>query len=180
MTQYETQQPIWAWVVLIGGGLFLFSAFPGIFFMLLIPFWKPDEFNLFSILFMTIGLLVLVGTIWGMVRSFKALREYQQIKKQRESTFIQETHPTTMKSATSKKPIWPWIIIAIGGIPLVGMGPGILMLPIMPLFLAGMSTDSGTTPDYVPLLIIFIGYGLMIGYIILLIIAIKALRRSNK
>ncbi|MDM5330100.1 hypothetical protein [Neobacillus sp. CF12] len=61
---------------------------------------------------------------------------------------------------------------------MIGSGPGAIMLPIMPLFLAGMSTDSLDTPDYVPILIFVIGYGLMIGYTFLLIKAIKTLRKK--
>ncbi|WP_218895473.1 hypothetical protein [Neobacillus driksii] len=50
------------------------------------------------------------------------------------------------------------------------------MLPVMPLLLAAFSTHSPSTPDYVPILIIFVGYGILVGYTILLIKAIKKLR----
>ncbi|HZG71398.1 MAG TPA: hypothetical protein VEY51_07640 [Chondromyces sp.] len=84
--------------------------------------------------------------------------------------------PSVRLSAKTQKPIWPWIVIGFGAVSLIGAGPGAIMLPIMPLFLAAMSTDSGNTPDYVPSLILVIGYGLLIGYTTLLIKAIKTLR----
>lgn len=175
------QKPLWPWFVLIGGGIFLVSAGPGLFFTILLPFWRAEELGLFMYIFITITAFTIIGTIWGMVKAYQALRNpHQPIndipylpEQQIES---QESH----KNSTSKKPIWPWVIIVPGALLLVGSGPGVLMLPIMPLFLAGMSTDSGNTPDYVPLLIILIGYTLMIGYIILVVIAIKTLIRARK
>lgn len=87
---------------------------------------------------------------------------------------------TSTPSEKTSTTIWPWLVLIPGGLLLVSTGPGIIMLPIMPLFLAAMSTDSGANPDYVPLLIIVIGYGLMIGYITLVVLAIKKLRKREK
>ncbi|WP_181313551.1 hypothetical protein [Planomicrobium soli] len=46
----------------------------------------------------------------------------------------------------------------------------------MPMYLAAMSTDSGTMPGYVPVLSVIIGYALISAYVVLLIRAVKALR----
>lgn len=169
MRHSNLQQPIWAWVVLIGCGLFLLSALPGFLLTLFMTFWQANELSFFSIIFMTITLCILVVTGWGMKRAIQAIRAYNQAKKNLVLEYIEVTD-------NRKKPIWPWVVIGSGALLLISAGPGVIMLPIAPLFLAGMSTDSGTTPDYVPILILVIGYGLIVGYIILLVKAIKALR----
>jgi hypothetical protein len=179
MRHSNPQQPIWAWIVLIGGGLFLFSAFPGLFLVFIMSAWKANELGFFTILYMTIALCLLAGTVWGLVKAFKAIRPYNQQKKDFLHEYFKDINsPESVNSAVSKKakPIWPWIVIAPGALLLISSGPGVIMLPIAPLFLAGMSTDSGTTPEYIPLLILVVGYGLMISYIILVVKAIKTLR----
>lgn len=179
MSQSNLQQPIWAWIILIGGGLFLLSAFPGIFFILFMSFWKANELSFFTIIYMTIALCILVVTLWGMKRAYGAIQHYNREKKSFLNEYFKDIEPLELSKTTTvqkKKPIWPWIALAPGALLLIGSGPGVLMLPIAPLFLAGMSTDSGTTPEYVPLLILVVGYGLMIGYIILVVKAIKTLR----
>ena len=177
MTDYKTEKPRWAWFVLICGGLFLLNSFPGIFLYLLLPFWKSDEFNFFTIVLMVISLCILIVTIWGMKRAYNTIRASRQMEPATLSIEgLDVPQPSADDPSKQTKSIWPWLVIIPGVLLLVNSGPGVMMLPIMPLFLAGMSTDSGTAPDYVPILIILIGYGLMIGYVILLVKAIKALR----
>ncbi|WP_423800676.1 hypothetical protein [Neobacillus sp. SAB-20_R2A] len=180
MRPSNQQQPIWAWVVLIGGGLFLFTSLPGLPFIIFMTFWKANELSFFSLIFIVISLAIISVIIWGMKRAYNALRDYNRAKKAYELESLQEPKLLNSHSSKTKKPIWPWVVIGLGALLIVGTGPGIIMLPIAPLFLAGMSTDSGTTPDYVPFLIIVIGYGLMAGYVILLIKAIKTLKAKNK
>jgi hypothetical protein len=179
MGQFEAQKPLWPWFVLIGGGIFLVTAGPGLLMSILLPFWRAEELGLFMYSFIIIAIIMFSGTIWGMMKAYQALKN-QRVNvipySPEQSIKIQESH----NSSINKKPIWPWVVIAPGALLLVGSGPGVIMLPIMPLFLAGMSTDSGNTPDYVPVLIFLVGYTLIIGYIILVVIAIKTLMRAGK
>jgi hypothetical protein len=175
------QKPLWPWFVLIGGGLFLGSAAPGLLMSILLPFWRAEELGLFMYIFFMIAIIMVIATIWVMVKAYQALKSHNQPFneipfKQDGEIDLHEVHKTTI----TKKPIWPWVVIAPGALLLVGSGPGVLMLPIMPLFLAGMSTDSGNTPDYVPILIILIGYTLILTYVILVVIAIKTLIRARE
>lgn len=190
MKQREITNPIWAYIVLIGGGIFAFSTLPGMLLIMTVPFWKHDEISFFSVLFMVIGLCVIVVIGWGMRKAFVAIKTYREWSKtmgpvtdgaEKLAEPIGGAGEKTAEllegvAEKKKKPIWPWIALAPGALLLVTSGPGVLMLPIMPLFMAGMSTDSGNTPGYVPGLIIFVGYGLLIGYIILVVKAIKTLR----
>ncbi|MGM0903782.1 MAG: hypothetical protein ACQEXB_22110 [Bacillota bacterium] len=138
------QKPLWPWFVLIGGAIFLVSAGPGLLFTILLPFWRAEELGLFMCIFIMITVFTIIGTVWGMVKTYQALRNFNQPingipflpEQQIES---QEYH----KNSPSKMPIWPWFIIVPGALLLVGSGPGVLMLPIMPLFLAGMSDRFG-------------------------------------
>lgn len=179
MQHSSPQQPIWAWIVLIGGGLFLLSAFPGLIMVIIMSFWKANELSFFSILFMTIALCIIVAAGWGMMKAFRAIQSYNRNKQDFLHEYFKDidlAEPSVGHSTKKRKPIWPWIAIAPGAFLLISSGPGVILLPIAPLFLAGMSTDSGSTPDYVPLLILVVGYGLMIGYTILVVKAIKTLR----
>ncbi|MBM7662308.1 hypothetical protein JOC85_003115 [Bacillus mesophilus] len=183
MTNENIQKPVLAWFILIGGGLFALSTFPGMLLMMLIPFWKPDELSFMTIIFMTIAVCIVVTTIWAMKRAFQSIRNYNLAKKVTDETIYINTSSQDQDEPfieNNKKPIWPWVVIIPGAVLLISTGPAVIMFPIMPLFLAGMSTDSGSTPDYIPFLIIIIGYGLMIGYTILVIMAIKALRKASK
>ncbi len=171
MSQPYQQHPIWAWVVLILGGLFMVFSLPGMLLTLFMQIRQLEIVTSISIIFFTIGVCMIVVLIWGMKRAWTAIKHYNEYKAKYTIIEVKSDSPTQ-----EKKPIWPWVVIGLGALSVFGMGPGVIMLPIMPLFLAGMSTDSGTTPDYVPMLILFIGYGLMIGYIILLVKAIKRLR----
>jgi hypothetical protein len=188
MKQTEITNPIWAYFVLIGGGIFALTTFPGILLMMTIPLWKRDEISFFSILFMVIGLCFIIVIGWGMKKAFVAIKTYRVWIKTVEPGVSEKpieliggkgektAEPIDGGSEKKKKPIWPWVALAPGALILVSSGPGVLMLPIAPLFLAGMSTDSGNTPGYVPGLIIVIGYGLLIGYTVLVVKAIKRLR----
>ncbi|MGS2777285.1 hypothetical protein ACVBAX_07895 [Robertmurraya sp. GLU-23] len=171
MSQPYQQKPIWAWVVLILGGLFIVFSLPGILLTLFMQIRQLEIVTSISIIFFTIGVCMIVVLLWGMKRAWTAIKKYNEYKAK--YTVIETNLDPTPQE---KKPIWPWVVIGIGALPVLGMGPGVIMLPIMPLFLAGMSTDSGTTPEYVPMLILLIGYGIMIGYITLLVKAIKRLR----
>lgn len=170
MDHKKLENPLWAWFVLVGGGLFLIKAAPGMLFTLAIPLWKPDEISFFTYIYIPFVLGILVAAIWGMKKAYGAIRVYQKDK------INQVPEPIIQETPTTKKPVWPWVVIGLGAVLVIGSGPAALMLPMMPLFLAGMSTDSSQTPDYVPILIILIGYGIIIGYIILLVQAIKKLR----
>jgi len=180
MIKQKKENPIWAWFVLIGGGLFLLKALPGMLLTLAIPLWKPDEISFFTFIYIPIILGILGLTIWGLKKAFSALKDYQQVKNSQTPALIEEVPEPAKQElpAKTKKPVWPWIVIGAGAVLGIGSGPAALMLPIMPIFLAGMSTDSPHTPDYVPNLILTVGYGLMIGYIVLLIKAIKTLRKK--
>ena len=182
MKQTEITNPIWAYFVLIGGGIFVLTTFPGILLMMTIPLWKRDEISFFSILFMVIGLCIIIVVGRGMKRAFVAIKTYKQWSKTASPIVAVGEKPAELVSGGSdkrKKPIWPWIALTPGALLLVSSGPGVLMLPIAPLFLAGMSTDSGNTPGYVPGMIIIIGYGLLIGYTVLVVKAIKRLRGDS-
>jgi hypothetical protein len=176
MENQKRKNPLWAWFVLIAGGLFLLQSLPGMLLTIAIPLWKPDEFSFFTVIYIPIVLGILVVTIWGLKKAFSAIKCYQQVK----NTGISapQPKPIILSAPAAKIPVWPWIVIGSGAVVVIGSGPGAIMLPIMPLFLTGMSTDSPDTPDYVPILIFVIGYGLMIGYTILLIKAIKTLRKK--
>lgn len=171
MSQPYQQKPIWAWVVLILGGLFMVFSLPGMLLTLFMQIRQLESVTSISIIFFTIDVCMIVVLLWGMKRAWTAIKKYNEYKTK--YTVIETNLDPTPQE---KKPIWPWVVIGVGALPVLGMGPGVIMLPIMPLFLAGMSTDSGTTPEYVPMLILLIGYGIMIGYILLLVKAIKRLR----
>jgi hypothetical protein len=133
MNQSKAQKPLWAWVVLIRGGLFLLKSFPGILLTVLIPFWKPDEFSFFSIILMLIALCLLIPTLWGMLRAFRAVKSNNLEKRFKEVDPVEEMVSTELQSEgtdKTKKTIWPWIVIGSGALLLIGSVPGALMLPI--------------------------------------------------
>jgi hypothetical protein len=55
MNHKQIENPLWAWFVLIGGGIFLLKAAPGMLITVAIPLWKPDEFSIFSIFYIKNG-----------------------------------------------------------------------------------------------------------------------------
>jgi hypothetical protein len=174
----DKKTPLLAWFVFIGGALFLINALPGLIFLFFMKFKQSGFFHFFSIFYLVIAMVIILGTIWAMKRSFEAIKAFHVSKKKAHmQNSISNPSPSSGKLSRT---IWPWLVLIPGGLLLVTTGPGIIMLPIMPLFLAAMSTDSGMTPEYIPLLIIVIGYGLMIGYIILVVLAIKKLRKKEK
>lgn len=174
----SSQKPIWAYFVLVFGAFFLVTTAPAGIILLLVPFFKPDEISIMSSILTAFMLILPAGTTWAMLRSYKAVKTYQFLKKEAALLSLdkQVMDDEGEIPAKAKKPFWPWLVIAPGALLLISSGPGAVMFPIMPLFLAGMSTDSSATPAYVPALLIFGGYGLMIGYAILVWRAIKALR----
>lgn len=177
-----THKQALSWIVLIFGALFLLYLTPSIFITVLLPIWKPEEFSVVSAVLSVISLSFVAATIWTMRRAYKSLRAVKAERSFPVETIIASKKETALfplqKETTkeTKKLIWPWLVIAPGALLLIGSGPGAIMLPIAPLFLAAMSTDSGNTPDYVPFSIIAIGYGLMFTYAIFVFFAIKALR----
>jgi hypothetical protein len=66
----ELQKPLWAWFVLIGGGLFLLNALPGMIFTLLMPFIKRGGLSFISFFYIIFGLSILLIIVWGMKRVF--------------------------------------------------------------------------------------------------------------
>jgi hypothetical protein len=50
----KKKNPLWAWFVLIGGGLFLLQSLPGMLLTIAIPLWKPDEFSFFTVIYIPI------------------------------------------------------------------------------------------------------------------------------
>jgi hypothetical protein len=176
MSYSNSKNPIWAWVVLIGGGFFFVSTVPASLLTIFVSI-RQGELSFFSIIYYVFALVIFILIIWAMVKAIRSIKAYQKTKgisvPQANTDF--SNNPTAEKS---KKPIWPWIVIGSAGLLLLTSGPGIIMLPIMPLFLAGMSTDSGNTPEYVPILIFVVGYILMILYVALVVKAIKRLKRN--
>lgn len=180
---------ILSWIILIGGAIFSIMTFPFILLLVFMPFWKPDEVSFLSMVFTAIPLAFSIMTFWAMRRAYKAIRNHRQnFNAEDEKTKKTELEPVISPNATEtysesvtekNRPVWPWVVIVPSILLVISMGPGAIMLPIMPLFLAGMSTDSGQTPDYVPFLIILIGYGLLAGFALLLFKAVYALRRGN-
>lgn len=177
MNHKQIENPLWAWFVLIGCGIFLLKAAPGMLITVAIPLWKPDEFSIFSIFYIIFALGILAVTFWGMKKSYNAKKTYQQAKNTQVSSPVKAPPDSNIHVPPAvKKPVWPWVVIGLGTVLVIASGPAALMLPVMPLLLAAFSTDSPSTPDYVPVLIILVGYGILAGYIILLIKAIKKLK----
>jgi hypothetical protein len=86
MNHKQIENPSWAWFVLIGGGIFLLKAAPGMLIMVAIPLWKPDEFSIFSIFYLIFALGILAVTFWGMKKSYNVHKDISTGKKQ--SSFI--------------------------------------------------------------------------------------------
>ncbi|NYE03363.1 hypothetical protein F4694_000082 [Bacillus niacini] len=74
MNQSKIENPFWAWFVLIGGGIFLLKAAPGMLITVAIPLWKPDEFSTFSIFYFVFALGILALTILGMKKAYSAIK----------------------------------------------------------------------------------------------------------
>ncbi|MGK7379363.1 hypothetical protein ACSFXN_16140 [Planococcus sp. 1R117A] len=179
MTQPPSAQfPLLAWFVLIIGAFFFVSMLPIFFMTVILPIWRPEEFSFVSVIILLIA-AGFMAIAWRMMKWAK--QEMKTAGRQKkEMSLPPEERPSLLlpEEVPDKKPIWPWLVIAPGALLLISAGPGAVMFPIMPLFLAGMSTDSETVPEYVPLLIILIGYGVMGGYVYWLFRAIKALRKT--
>lgn len=150
MTKPEIKNPIWAWIVLVGGGLFLLRSAPSLLMVMLIPLWRTEEVNFFTIPTIGIALFAVIGVIWGMIRAYKAIIAYNMVKKN-PASLVSPHNPAAANEPKgildNQKPIWPWLVIAPGALLLIGGGPTVFMLPLMPLLLAGFSSDSPSTPD---------------------------------
>lgn len=178
---FTSSSMILSWVILIGGAVIFVTIAPFALLLVLMPFWKPDEVSFLSMVFTAIPLVMSVLVFWTMSRAYKSIRNQRQIMEHYENTMAEEIEPILLeKEPENNKPVWPWLVIIPSILLLISMGPGVVMLPVMPLFLAGMSTDSGQTPDYVPMLIILIGYGLLAGSGFLFFKAIRVLRRGKR
>lgn len=181
MPQPAVEKPesqLLSWLALIIGGLFLIPTLPFTLLLVFMPIWKPDETSFLSIFFTAISVGICAVTIWAMRRAYKVVRQSPLPGTEQDPTSIERRPHQKAKidQHATKKPVWPWVVIAPSVLLLFAAGPGAMMLPIMPVYLAAMSTDSGTVPDYVPALIFIIGYALIIGYVVLLVKAVKALR----
>ncbi|MED4532412.1 hypothetical protein [Metabacillus fastidiosus] len=177
MHDSSLKNPIWAWFVLIGGLLFLIQFFPTIIITLVLLFQKPADLTSFSIIYMTMALCIVVIAVWAIKRALYALKTYNKVKKEQQQNFSGDSSKLiTAELSKRKKTIWPWVVIGSGVLLLISAGPGVIMLPIMPIFLAGMASDAGPPPAYVPFLILTIGYGIIIGYTILFIKAVKKIK----
>jgi len=180
MTQPPAKRfPIAAWIILIISAFFFVSMLPIVFMTAILPIWRPEEFSVVSVIMLLIALSFIAGAFLAIKWAKKEIAAAAQQNKKADA-LAEESHssmPSQEWPEKQKKPVWPWLVIAPGALLLLSAGPGAVMFPIMPLFLAGMSTDSGNTPDYVPALIILIGYGLMGGYGYWVFRAIQALRK---
>lgn len=78
---------------------------------------------------------------------------------------------------SAKKSVWAWGFLGVTSVILAILGPGFLVLPLLPLLLAGFSQDAGPTAAYIPFGIIFGGYGLMIFWGWGVYKALKRIRR---
>ncbi|MDA5107168.1 hypothetical protein FOI68_14130 [Brevibacillus sp. LEMMJ03] len=85
-----------------------------------------------------------------------------------------------MNKHKTKQPIWAWIVIVLTGGCLILLGSSAWALFAIPLLMAGFSTDSPSTPKYVPILILIIGYGILIGWVLLFYTAIRSVIRAFK
>ncbi|MBZ5202693.1 hypothetical protein HU147_15905 [Planomicrobium chinense] len=181
MTQSPAKRPpILAWFILIVSAFFLVSMLPIVFMTAILPIWRPEEFSIVSVIMLLIALSFAAGALLAIRWAKRTIGDAAQPNTEAEEASTE--HPSSFSEGEEgkgkKKPVWPWLVIAPGALLLITTGPGAIMLPIMPLFLAGMSTDSGNTPDYVPALIILIGYGIIGIYGYWVFRAIKTLRKT--
>lgn len=178
---FASSSMILSWVILIGGTILFVTIAPFALLLALMPFWKPDEVSILSMVFTATPLSMSILVFWIMSRAYKSIRnQHKQFMEPHENTEAEEIEPILLEKETANnKPVWPWLVIIPSILLLISMGPGVVMLPIMPVFLAGMSTDSGQTPGYVPMLIILIGYSLLAGFCFLFFKAIRVLRRGK-
>ena len=98
MENQKKKNPLWAWFVLIAGGLFLLQSLPGMLLTIAIPIWKPDEISFFTVIYIPIVLGILVVTIWGLKKAFTAIKDYQQVK----NTGISAPQPKTYYSVSTR------------------------------------------------------------------------------
>jgi hypothetical protein len=72
---------------------------------------------------------------------------------------------------------WIFTVISVVGLLIIG-GPEVLLLA--PVLMAGFSADSPLTPDYVPKLVLVVGYGIEIVWCVLLFFAIRTIIKSER
>jgi hypothetical protein len=80
----------------------------------------------------------------------------------------------------TKQPIWAWIVLILTGLVILKTGFGFIAIPLLPLLLAGFSTDAPGTPAYVPILVLVISYSILLVWVVLLVFAIRSVVRANK
>ncbi|QYY43096.1 Holliday junction resolvase RecU [Aneurinibacillus sp. XH2] len=169
----EQKRPLWAYITVAITTLFLLAQGPKVFLLPFFPFMmsgflnRPFNPSVIQIFFLLVGLTILAVAVWLIVKAIRAI-----IKDQKRNPFRKNKGEFKRKG-----PLWAWIVIAIFGLGIIWIGPGILMLPILPLIMAGFSADSPNTPEYVPLMVMGIGYALLIGCIVLFISAIRAIKK---
>lgn len=82
----------------------------------------------------------------------------------------------------TKQPIWPWTFIIITalliGYGILKIGYFVIAIPLLPLMIAAFS-DAPNTPAYWPFLVLVVGYGVLLGWIVLLALAIRSVIRAN-
>ncbi|MDZ5474117.1 hypothetical protein SM124_20650 [Bacillus sp. 31A1R] len=169
----QEKKPIWPYVYLILSVIFFLKF--GLPFLMLVLFSLDN--GLFSLLFYLGFGGVILYFWWKYFR--KALAEIKGSKNNNQDLVVYEDEAIQeeIKSEQSKNQK-SWIMIILIGLIAVTLGPGIIFLPILPLFLAAMSTDSGNTPGYVPLLILVVGYTIIGGIFYGIWRVFKSLRKS--
>lgn len=75
------------------------------------------------------------------------------------------------------KHVVSWIFAIISAVGVLIAGPELLLAPAL---LSAFSTDSPLTPDYVPYLVFYGGYGIEVIWSVLLFFAIRTIVRSFK
>jgi hypothetical protein len=171
--EQKQKRPLWAYVTVVITALFLIMQGPRVLLLPLFPFMMGGFFNrpfnpsVIQAFYLLIGLTIFAAAVWLVVKAFRAV------------TKDQKRNPLRKNKGQFKRkgPLWAWIVIIVLGLGIISLGPGIFMLPILPLMMAGFSADSPNTPEYVPLMVMGIGYALLTGCIVLFILAIRAIRK---
>ncbi|MFE8701605.1 hypothetical protein ACFYKX_13455 [Cytobacillus sp. FJAT-54145] len=161
----SSQKPVWAYVYIILSVLFLLQYGITLFFMVLNPFVSmfSGGFSSYWTMLSIVALVIIAVWFYFFRKAIREIKAYNLVVKdalaKESDDGVRDKNPLLVGKKSS------WIVIGIFAV-CIFLGPGIFTLPIMPLFLAGMSTDSGTTPAYVPILIIIVGYSVMalLGY----------------
>ncbi|TLS38459.1 hypothetical protein [Pseudalkalibacillus caeni] len=179
-------RPIWAWVVVGFAILFLLvGRGPMIFFYPLLILGlgeRPFNPGFFNIFFFVTGYGILAVFIYYVIKAVKILvKKSEDLQENTISKASEANEQDNLNKPFKKKqPVWAWTVVIIVGLLVVGTGPGVILVPVMPLMLAAFSTDSGNYPAFLPITIVLVGYGLLIGITWLTILAIRTIRKTAK